>query len=379
MIPGSVVRLGEIVQIRAPLILPDVTCDADLPCFGPEAVEPCTGAVFYRTTVQESQPRSVKFRYSRGDVIYSKIRPYLAKAMLAFDEGYISADMYPLSCGREILPNYLLYELLSERFTEYAIAHSTRAQMPKLNREALFAYRMRLPPLAEQRRIVDLLERAAGIRRLREQALAKARTIVPALFLDMFGDPATNPKGWPVTDLGSTVAIRASLQIPNLVSEALIPCFGPEAIESRTGRVLNRTTVSEAIPRSGKYRYASGDVIYSKIRPYLAKAMIAIDSGYISADMYPLTCKSIICPYFLLETLLSSAFTKFATTGSTRAQMPKLNRETLFAYCFPLPPISLQESFAAEANNLRSIVTQQEHSLATALKLERSLMAQLLG
>jgi len=53
------------------------------------------------------------------------------------------------------------------------------------------------PPLSEQRRIVDLLSRAEGIVRLRREAEKKSAELIPALFLDMFGDPATNPKGWP--------------------------------------------------------------------------------------------------------------------------------------------------------------------------------------
>src|SRR5574337_387317 len=56
--------------------------------------------------------------------------------------------------------------------------------------------RIPLPPLAEQRRLVDLLTRAEGIVRLRREAQKKAAEIIPALFLDIFGDPATNPKGW---------------------------------------------------------------------------------------------------------------------------------------------------------------------------------------
>ena len=59
-----------------------------------------------------------------------------------------------------------------------------------------------LPPLDEQRRIVGLLDRAAEIRRSTDAARGRARAIIPALFLDTFGDPATNPKGWPVEPLG---------------------------------------------------------------------------------------------------------------------------------------------------------------------------------
>jgi hypothetical protein len=63
-----------------------------------------------------------------------------------------------------------------------------------------FAFRS---PLEQQRRIVDILSHAASIRRLRGQAKAMAKELIPALFLDMFGDPATNPKGWPTARVGN--------------------------------------------------------------------------------------------------------------------------------------------------------------------------------
>ena len=58
------------------------------------------------------------------------------------------------------------------------------------------------PPIAEQRRIVDLLARAEGIVRLRREAQEKAAELIPAIFIDMFGNPATNPKQWPVRRFG---------------------------------------------------------------------------------------------------------------------------------------------------------------------------------
>ena len=59
-----------------------------------------------------------------------------------------------------------------------------------------------LPPLGEQRRIVAVLDRAASIRRRLDAARTQARALIPALFLDHFGDPATNPKAWPVLTVG---------------------------------------------------------------------------------------------------------------------------------------------------------------------------------
>lgn len=63
-----------------------------------------------------------------------------------------------------------------------------------------------MKPRAEQRRIVDLLARAEGIIRLRREAQQKAAELIPAIFIDMFGDPATNPKQWPVLPLGEVLA-----------------------------------------------------------------------------------------------------------------------------------------------------------------------------
>ena len=54
-----------------------------------------------------------------------------------------------------------------------------------------------LPPLAEQRRIAEVLDRAEALRAKRRAALAQLDSLTQSLFLDLFGDPATNPKGWP--------------------------------------------------------------------------------------------------------------------------------------------------------------------------------------
>ncbi len=87
----------------------------------------------------------------------------------------------------------------------------TATGIPGLNREDVYRQSIPLPPLDEQRRIVDILDHAASIRRLREQAQAKVREIIPALFVDMFGDPATNPKGYDIAELDNVSDIKSGL------------------------------------------------------------------------------------------------------------------------------------------------------------------------
>jgi len=70
-----------------------------------------------------------------------------------------------------------------------------------------------LPPLSEQRRIVEILDQADRLHRLRAEADAKADRILPALFIKMFGDPATNPSGYEVGLLGRVADVQGGLQL----------------------------------------------------------------------------------------------------------------------------------------------------------------------
>ena len=152
--------------------------------------------------------------------------------------------------------------------------------------------------------------------------------------------------------------------------------MGADSIESLSGKLISMPTVRDVLPKSGKYWFEDGDVLYSKIRPYLAKATLAHTGGYCSADMYPLRCHPTLRPIFLLSLLLSSAFTEYATAESVRVSMPKLNRETLFKYPFPMPPVDLQVVFSERAEAMQSIQLQQATATAKAQATFEALLAQ---
>jgi type I restriction enzyme S subunit len=93
---------------------------------------------------------------------------------------------------------YLYYFLLSRGFDDVI---SGSAQ-PQITGQGLTKVEIPLPPLSEQKRIAAILDKADAIRRKRQQAIQLADDFLRAVFLDMFGDPVTNPKGFPVTRLG---------------------------------------------------------------------------------------------------------------------------------------------------------------------------------
>jgi type I restriction enzyme S subunit len=120
----------------------------------PNHIESGTGKLTSRETAAEQAAISGKYLCQAGDVIYSKIRPALRKATLAPEECLCSADMYPLRARQGLDAAYLLFFLLSEPFSTWAVLESDRVAMPKINRETLNDLRLPVPPMSEQRAIV---------------------------------------------------------------------------------------------------------------------------------------------------------------------------------------------------------------------------------
>jgi type I restriction enzyme S subunit len=176
--------LGEICEIIAKQVDPTRSEYSGLPHISGENIESGTLQLLGVRTAAEDGMMSGKYLFERGDVLYSKLRPYLRKVAVAPFRGVCSADMYPLRAkDGESDPEYLAWLLLSEEFTDYANEESRRARMPKLNREQLFAWITSVPPLTDQRRIA---------RRLREQMaeVARARAAVQAQLAEIERLPA---------------------------------------------------------------------------------------------------------------------------------------------------------------------------------------------
>lgn len=151
-------RLDEVCSITSKLVDPTLPEYLDLYHVGGANIESETGIIIDLQTSKEEGLSSGKFTFDDTMVLYNKIRPYLKKVARPDFNGLCSADMYPLSPKTNITKDYLYYILTSNDFTEYAISKSGRAGMPKVNREALFAYECYIPPLSEQKRIVEQLD-----------------------------------------------------------------------------------------------------------------------------------------------------------------------------------------------------------------------------
>jgi type I restriction enzyme S subunit len=236
-----------------------------------------------------------------------------------------------------------------------------------------------LPPLAEQRRIAEVLDRSEALRAKRRAALAQLDTLTQALFLDLFGDPATNPKGWkakPFRELVSEFRYGTSnksqargkpaLRIPNVIGGIidvsdlkLVPVDTPELERLRLieGDVLfvrtngnpdfvGRCAVFDlsVAARSG---FPSDEFIFAS---YLIRARLEVDQT---------------TPIFLREFMLGTEGRReLRSRSKTSAGQFNINTENLGSIAVPLPPLPLQYDFARRAAAVENLKTAHRASLA---------------
>jgi type I restriction enzyme S subunit len=103
---------------------------------------------------------------------------------------------------RRLLPRYLFHWVRTPMFVADMVKKATGASYPAVSDRIVLDSEVPAPPLAQQRRIADILDKADAIRRKRKEAIALTEELLRSAFLEMFGDPVTNPKGWPVKPLG---------------------------------------------------------------------------------------------------------------------------------------------------------------------------------
>ena len=134
------------------------------------------------------------YPFEAGTVLYSKLRPYLNKVVVADTDGYATTELVPLRCdASRVLPSYLAYFLRSPEFLNFAKTVVAGAKMPRMVMGEFWQYKVPLPPLSEQRRIAAILDKADALRTKRREALAQLDRLAQSIFVEMFGDP-TRPE-----------------------------------------------------------------------------------------------------------------------------------------------------------------------------------------
>lgn len=271
------------------------------------------------------------------------------------------------------------YWFRSPAFLQWRDINAKGANIQNLRRAELEKLPIPVPPLAEQARIVKLLDEADELRKLRAQADRRTADLIPAIFDDMFGDPVTNPKAWPSGQLKEFgVDIRYGLGQP--------PEEDPEGVP-----ILRATNVKHGfISEVGLLRVKRQAVPVSRNAFLKADDVLVVRSGVYTGDVarvgekwsgsvagYDLVVSpnerlsgEFIASYLLSEFIQERYFNRL----KRRAAQSHLNSRQLSETPFICPSLPLQKQFAQCATNIRELQAAQAASRQRLDDLFQSLL-----
>ena len=297
-------------------------------------------------------PSRARQLVSTGDILVSTVRPNLngvAKVNSEFDGATASTGFCVLrpQVGR-MSSSYLFHWVKSPQFVADMVTKATGASYPAVSDRIIFESLIPAPPLPEQRRIAAILDQADALRAKRREALAQLDSLPQSIFIEMFGDPVANPKGWPIrkfSDVGS-LDRGASKHRPRNAPELL----GGAYPLIQTGEIAN----CDGYVRSHDASYSEFGLRQSKLWPKgtlcITIAANIAKTGILTFDACfpdsvvgfkaekPETVEFVRVWLSFLQKALEAAAPESAQKNINLAILRDLN--------IPFPPISLQTKFA---------------------------------
>lgn len=285
------------------------------------------------------------------DVLVASVRPNLNGVAVVpedLEDATASTGYCVLRADNSTLDfRYLYHWVKTNFFIEDMMKKATGANYPAVSDKIIKESKIPLPPLTEQKRIAAILDKADSLRRKNQQAILLADQFLRAVFLELFGDPVTNPKGWNIKPLGEMVKNLDGRRIP---------------VKASDRAVLN-----------GKYRYYGASGIIDQVDDYIfdeRTLLIGEDGANLLARSTPIAF-IVEGKYWVnnhahvlaengnlpLEYLMYSINMRSIAAYVTGSAQPKLNQEMLNKIPIQIPKQQLLDKFVkliGIASNLKA-------------------------
>lgn len=257
------VTLGEVAEIVRTGVKPE-DMSGDEPYLGLDCIA-AGGAIERWTTTGAEKVASNKFAFSEEHVLMGKLRPYLGKISLPENGGLCSTDIIPILPGEDLDRRFLGHWLRTDAMVEEANKVATGASLPRISPKAIERLDIPLPPLAEQRRVAEILDSVSRINEKHNQREGVLGSLVTSSFLNVFGNPSFWEKGRELKTIGElaqSVTYGSSsksgiegglpiLRMGNITDSGLIDMADMKYLNIPEGEI-------------GKYTVRPGDMLFNR-------------------------------------------------------------------------------------------------------------------
>ena len=198
--------------------------------------------------------------------------------------------------------------------------------------------------LKEQARISEVIGKVDALMHMHQQMAMNLEQLIKSRFIELFGEPLSNQKGWQTMSIVEAAPIKS--QRGDLADEVWL--LNLDAVEAQTGTVLFKHRVQSGEINASTVYFTAESVLYSKLRPYLNKVVMPDEDGVATSEMipmYPLADR--LNRAYLCYWLRSDAFVRHISEKVAGAKMPRVSMDYFRSLAIEMPPLELQEQFAA--------------------------------
>lgn len=324
------------------------TCKTDRRGFPIVGLEHLTSQDVNLTKWSENTENTFTKMFRKGNVLFGRRRAYLKKAAVASFDGICSGDITVIEAIPErIVPELLPFVIQNDALFEYAVEKSAGSLSPRVKWEHLKGYEFELPDLEKQRELAEILWSIDKTKQAYKKLLEKTDELVKAQFMEMFGNPISNDRGWDLTFLGS-VADLALGSTPKSSEpdywDGDVKWITPAELDDDSFEIYDsvRHITEAGVKSAGLKSFPAGTVIFSTRAP-IGKTAIAGCEMYCNQGFKNFICSERINPVYLFSVLrIHKDYFVGLGIGATFKELSKACLEKI---SIGVPPLKLQEEF----------------------------------
>ena len=361
-----------------------------------EDIEKDTANIIQHLNKNERKINGTRHKFQKGQILYSKLRTYLNKVLVAPNDGFCTTEIMAFGSYGILSNNYICYVLRSLYFLDYTLQCGYGVKMPRLSTTDACNGLIPLPPLAEQERIVNEIQRLFSIIDIVENGKDGLQTAIQQaknkiLDLAIHGKLVPqDPNDEPASELLKRINPKAEITCDNpqygklpkgwcLIQGKYL--YKPMKSTKPQGLFFNyididsidnakqnidsvKVVKTENAPSRASRYTQKGDIVFSMVRPYLKNIAIVPDNDCIASTGFYVCSPSNVeiskyCYYVMISDYTVSGLNQFIKGDNS----PSINKSDIDNWLFPLPPLSEQHR----------IVTKIEELFAQLNKIEASL------
>lgn len=303
----------------------------------------------------------MSFKLSLGKTAITRTPLYTNEAIMAFiDKKVITIE-----------PKYIYFlfrNIKWEQYTNNAVKGKT------LNKKFFSDFQINIPGYIQQKKIVSILIRINKTLEYKHSLIKAYDALIKSRFVEMFGIFNINPNNY------NTIKFQDLIEQNNINEENMVWLLNLDMIKPNTGEIVEKVYINRQNIPTSSISFKKGTILYSKLRPYLNKVVIADEDGYGTSELIPLNSyKNGLTAEYLAYYLRQDSFVEYIKDKVTGAKMPRVAMDVLRSIDIVQPNYVYQEQFSSFVYQINKLKVDVQKSIDETQLLMDSLMQEYFG